>query len=75
MKGTRRDCSIRGPDFHQDVFLTAGWPTLRGSRAIDPEQVWEVDSPAMALTALRQDGIGRENDHPSSLGKLSRTTH
>ena len=39
----------------KDVFLTAGWPTLRGSRAVNPEQSWEVDSPAVAR--LRTDGM------------------
>lgn len=39
----------------KDIFLTAGWPTLRGSRAIDPDQPWEVDSPVAAR--LRADGM------------------
>ena len=38
----------------KDVFLTHGWPTLRGSRAIDPEQPWEEDAPAVAR--LRANG-------------------
>ncbi len=29
----------------KDLVLTKGWPTLRGSAAIDPNQVWEVDAP------------------------------
>jgi aspartyl-tRNA(Asn)/glutamyl-tRNA(Gln) amidotransferase subunit A len=32
----------------KDVLLTEGWPTLRGSRAIDPNQPWREDSPAVA---------------------------
>lgn len=32
----------------KDVFLTRGWPTLRGSRTINPDQPWEVDAPAVA---------------------------
>jgi aspartyl-tRNA(Asn)/glutamyl-tRNA(Gln) amidotransferase subunit A len=38
----------------KDVFLTRGWPTLRGSRAIDPAGPWEDDAPAVA--ALRRHG-------------------
>ena len=38
----------------KDVFLTRGWPTLKGSRAIDPDQPWEEDSPAVAR--LREAG-------------------
>jgi aspartyl-tRNA(Asn)/glutamyl-tRNA(Gln) amidotransferase subunit A len=32
----------------KDILLTAGWPTLRGSRSIDPDQPWDVDAPAVA---------------------------
>ena len=32
----------------KDVFLTRGWPTLRGSRAIDADQKWEDDAPVVA---------------------------
>ena len=39
----------------KDIFLTRGWPTLRGSRAVDPDQPWEVDSPVAAR--LRADGM------------------
>jgi aspartyl-tRNA(Asn)/glutamyl-tRNA(Gln) amidotransferase subunit A len=38
----------------KDVFPTRGWPTLRGSRAIDPGGPWEDDAPAVA--ALRRHG-------------------
>jgi aspartyl-tRNA(Asn)/glutamyl-tRNA(Gln) amidotransferase subunit A len=38
----------------KDVFLTRGWPTVRGSLAIDPDQPWEHDAPAAA--ALRRHG-------------------
>jgi aspartyl-tRNA(Asn)/glutamyl-tRNA(Gln) amidotransferase subunit A len=38
----------------KDVFLTKGWPTLRGSCLIDPDQPWDDDSPAVA--ALRDQG-------------------
>lgn len=39
----------------KDIFLTKGWPTLRGSRAIPRDQPWEVDSPVAAR--LRADGM------------------
>ena len=32
----------------KDLILARGWPTLRGSRTVDPEQPWEVDAPATA---------------------------
>jgi aspartyl-tRNA(Asn)/glutamyl-tRNA(Gln) amidotransferase subunit A len=32
----------------KDLVLTRGWPTLRGSRTIDPDQPWEVDAPVTA---------------------------
>jgi aspartyl-tRNA(Asn)/glutamyl-tRNA(Gln) amidotransferase subunit A len=36
------------PTSIKDVLLTAGWPTLRGSRTTDPDQVWAVDGPGVA---------------------------
>src|SRR5699024_10382672 len=39
----------------KDAFLTAGWPTLRGSQAVDPHQTWTEDSPA--VKRLRDDGL------------------
>ena len=38
----------------KDLLLTKGWPTLRGSRIVDPDQPWEEDAPAVA--ALRRNG-------------------
>ena len=32
----------------KDLFLTRGWPTLRGSRTIDRNQPWNDDAPAIA---------------------------
>ena len=32
----------------KDIILTKGWPTLRGSRTIDPDQNWDEDSPSVA---------------------------
>ena len=38
----------------KDLLVTRGWPTLRGSRAIDPAGPWEDDAPVVA--ALRRAG-------------------
>jgi aspartyl-tRNA(Asn)/glutamyl-tRNA(Gln) amidotransferase subunit A len=38
----------------KDLILTRGWPTLRGSRTIDPNQPWDIDAPATAR--LREAG-------------------
>ena len=38
----------------KDAFPVRGWPTLRGSRAIDPAGPWDVDGSAVA--ALRRNG-------------------
>jgi len=38
----------------KDLILTKGWPTLRGSRTVDPKQTWDVDAPATAR--LREAG-------------------
>ena len=38
----------------KDLILTRGWPTLRGSRTVDPNQAWDVDAPATAR--LREAG-------------------
>ncbi|MEA2178741.1 MAG: aspartyl-tRNA(Asn)/glutamyl-tRNA(Gln) amidotransferase subunit [Solirubrobacteraceae bacterium] len=35
----------------KDVLLTRGWPTLRGSRTIDPAGPWEDDAPSVAALA------------------------
>jgi aspartyl-tRNA(Asn)/glutamyl-tRNA(Gln) amidotransferase subunit A len=32
----------------KDLLLTRGWPTLRGSRTVDPEQAWDEDAPCVA---------------------------
>lgn len=42
------------PTSIKDVLLTKGWPTLRGSKAINPDQAWEEDAPAVAR--LREHG-------------------
>jgi Asp-tRNA(Asn)/Glu-tRNA(Gln) amidotransferase A subunit family amidase len=38
----------------KDLILTSGWPTLRGSRTVDPNQAWNEDAPATAR--LREHG-------------------
>jgi len=38
----------------KDLILAKGWPTLRGSRTVDPNQAWDVDAPATAR--LREAG-------------------
>jgi aspartyl-tRNA(Asn)/glutamyl-tRNA(Gln) amidotransferase subunit A len=38
----------------KDLILTAGWPTRRGSRTVDPDRPWDVDAPATAR--LREAG-------------------
>jgi aspartyl-tRNA(Asn)/glutamyl-tRNA(Gln) amidotransferase subunit A len=32
----------------KDLLLTSGWPTLRGSRTVNPDQAWDQDAPAVA---------------------------
>ena len=38
----------------KDLQLTRGWPTLKGSRTVDPKQSWTEDAPAVAR--LREAG-------------------
>ena len=38
----------------KDLILTRGWPTLRGSKTIDPKGPWDDDAPAVAR--LREAG-------------------
>jgi len=42
------------PGTIKDLLLTKGWPTLRGSKAISPDQPWDEDAPATAR--LREHG-------------------
>ena len=42
------------PTSIKDLLPAKGWPTLRGSRLISPEQAWDVDAPATAR--LREQG-------------------
>ena len=36
------------PTSIKDIFLTKDWPTLRGSRTVEPAQSWTVDAPTVA---------------------------
>ena len=38
----------------KDILLTKGWPTLRGSKTVDPKGPWPDDAPASAR--LREHG-------------------
>lgn len=38
----------------KDTFFTRGWPTLKGSKTIDPKGPWTADAPAVAR--LREHG-------------------
>ena len=38
----------------KDVMLSKGWPTLRGSRTVDPDQPWDEDAPSVAR--MREQG-------------------
>jgi aspartyl-tRNA(Asn)/glutamyl-tRNA(Gln) amidotransferase subunit A len=42
------------PTTIKDLILTKNWPTLRGSRTVDPAQLWDEDAPATAR--LREAG-------------------
>ena len=42
------------PTSIKDLILTQGWPTLRGSRTVNPQQNWDVDAPVTAR--LREAG-------------------
>ena len=42
------------PVLVKDLLLVRGWKTLRGSRTVDPDQVWEDDAPSVAR--LRESG-------------------
>lgn len=54
MAGAPRGSLDGVPASIKDIVLTKGWPTLRGSRTIDPAQEWQIDGPAVAR--LREAG-------------------
>ena len=36
------------PTLIKDLLLVKGWPTLRGSKTISPDQAWDQDAPSVA---------------------------
>ena len=42
------------PVLVKDLLLVKGWPTLRGSMTVDPDQAWDHDAPSVAR--LRESG-------------------
>lgn len=42
------------PTSVKDIVLAKGWPTLRGSKLISPDQAWDEDAPAVAR--MREQG-------------------
>ncbi len=54
MKGEPRGLVDGVPTSIKDLLLTRGWPTLRGSRTVDPKGPWKDDAPAVAR--LREHG-------------------
>ncbi len=42
------------PVIIKDLLLVKGWPTLRGSKTVDPNQKWDEDAPSVAR--LREAG-------------------
>lgn len=53
-KGEARGLLEGVPVSIKDLILTKGWPTLRGSRTVDPKGPWNDDAPATAR--LREHG-------------------
>ncbi len=54
MAGMPRGLVDGVPTTIKDLLITKGWPTLRGSTTIAPDQVWAEDAPAVAR--LREHG-------------------
>ncbi len=54
MKGEPKGMLDGVPASIKDLLLTKGWPTLRGSRTVDPKGPWNDDAPAVAR--LREAG-------------------
>ena len=36
------------PALIKDILLVRGWPTLRGSKTVNPDQAWDHDAPSVA---------------------------
>jgi aspartyl-tRNA(Asn)/glutamyl-tRNA(Gln) amidotransferase subunit A len=54
MSGMPRGLLDGVPVSIKDIILTKGWPTLRGSKTVDPKGPWNDDAPATAR--LREHG-------------------
>jgi aspartyl-tRNA(Asn)/glutamyl-tRNA(Gln) amidotransferase subunit A len=54
MKGQPKGLLDGVPVSIKDLLLTRGWPTLRGSKTVDPRGPWADDAPAVAR--LRESG-------------------
>ena len=54
MKGQPRGLLDGVPTSIKDIILTRGWPTLRGSKSVDPAGPWNDDAPVAAR--LREHG-------------------
>lgn len=54
MKGAPRGLLDGVPVSIKDLLLVKGWPTLRGSKTVDPKGPWKEDAPATAR--LREHG-------------------
>ena len=54
MRGEPRGLVDGVPTSIKDLLYTKGWPTLRGSKTIDPKGPWNDDAPAVAR--LREHG-------------------
>ncbi|MGH8745910.1 MAG: amidase family protein, partial [Burkholderiales bacterium] len=48
MKGEPRGALDGVPVSIKDLLLTKGWPTLRGSKTVDPKGPWNDDAPVVA---------------------------
>lgn len=58
----------------KDIILTRGWPTLRGSRTISPDQPWLEDGPCVAR--LREHGavlFGKTTTPEFAIGTTTRS--
>jgi len=58
----------------KDIVLTRGWPTLRGSRTVDPDQPWLEDAPSVAR--LREHGavlFGKTTTPEFAVGAFTRS--
>lgn len=47
MAGTPKGLVDGVPTSIKDILLSKGWPTLRGSRTVDPVQSWDVNAPCV----------------------------